>query len=290
MRDNRYFQTTRAETRVIPIKALSILLFLVMLISYSPCESQEIAGYSMPLMGPAFGAPPRTFHDSKLVSITFKTTPEALKKLVPKPMAPNPDNLVSVYFGFFNAPDYQSGEYLFKGDSYHEVGFVAPVTLAKQAGGYSLFLYLDKPGPMTSGREIWGFPKKDADIVMTDDNGTITLTMERLGAPLMKATFRRAEKVARLPGRAPRIRYNLKYIPSARKNAPPDVMQITSYVQDNTIKELYKGVATLELAGPSVDPLGTIPILGIVKAEYMVIDGVVDYGDVVYDYLNQGTR
>jgi acetoacetate decarboxylase len=271
-------------------RALPVLLFLFTLFFHSPCKSQENTGYSMPLMGPAFGAPPRTFHDSKLVSIIFKTTPEALKKLVPKPMTPNPDNLVSVYFGLFNAPDYQSGEYLFKGGSYHEVGFVVPVTLAKQAGGYSLFLYLNKPGPMTSGREIWGFPKKDADIVMTDDNGKITLTMERLGIPLMKATFQRTQKVESLPGRAPRTRYNLKFIPSARKNAPPDVMQITSYVQDNKVKEMYKGTATLELGGSSVDPLGTIPILAIVKAEYMVIDGAVDYGDVVFDYLKQGMK
>src|SRR6185369_1998634 len=105
------------------------------------------------------GAPPRTYHDSKLVSITFKTTPEALQKLVPKPLVPNPENLVSLYIGRFNTPDYSRGEYIFKGDSYLEAGFVVPVAFEKQSGGYSLFLYLNKPGPAISGREIWGFPK-----------------------------------------------------------------------------------------------------------------------------------
>ena len=125
---------------------------------------------------------------------------------------------------------------------------------------------------------------------MTDEKGKITVTMERLGTVLMKAAFQRGEKVDPLPNRPPRARYNLKYIPSARKNAPPDVMQITSYVQDNKLKEFYRGKATLELGSSSVDPLGKIPIVEIVRAEYMVVDGTVDYGDVIYDYLKQGIK
>jgi hypothetical protein len=60
--------------------------------------------------------------------------------------------------------------------------------------------------------------------------------MHAVGTTLMKAIFQRAEKVEPVPSRPPRVRYNLKYIPSVRKNAPPDVMQITSYVQDNKLK------------------------------------------------------
>jgi acetoacetate decarboxylase len=202
----------------------------------------------------------------------------------------NADNLVSVYFGQFHTPDYKNGEFTFKGDTYLETGFVVPVSLANQSGGYSLFLYLNKPGPAISGREIWGFPKKEADIVMSDENGRITFAVTRLGTPIMKATFQRADKVEPVPSRPPRVRYNLKYIPSVRKNAPPDVMQITSYLQETRLKELHKGKATLELGTTPVDPLGKIPVLEIVRAEFAVVDGVVDYGDVVYDYLKQGNK
>jgi len=125
---------------------------------------------------------------------------------------------------------------------------------------------------------------------MTDEKGKITFSVTRLGTTLMKATFQQTEKVEPVPNRPSRIRYNLKYIPSVRKNAPPDVMQITSYLQENKLKELHKGKATLELSSTAVDPLGEIPILAIVRAEYMVIDGTVDYGEVVYDYLKQGIK
>jgi acetoacetate decarboxylase len=55
-------------------------------------------------------------------------------------------------------------------------------------------------------------------------------------------------------------------------------------------KEIYKGNATLELGTSSTDPLGKIPILQIVRAEYVVMDGVLDYGDVLYDYLEKGKK
>jgi acetoacetate decarboxylase len=264
-----------------------MIILLVPVISYSESVPPVLGGFSMPLSAPEYGAPPRTYHDSKLVSITFKTTPEALRKFVPKPMLPNPENLVSVYIGLFHTPDYSNGEFTFKGDSYLEAGFVVPVSLEKLSGGYSLFLYLNKPGPAISGREIWGFPKKQADLTMEEANGKITITMDRLGTKLMKATFVRGAKVDPVPKRPARTRYNLKYIPSVKKGAPPDVMQITSYLQETSLKELYGGKATLELSGTPADPLGQIPVLEIVRAEFMVMDGSVDYGEVVYDYLKQ---
>lgn len=266
---------------------VNLVGFLLFFAAAQACCAAE---FSMPLFAPEYGTPPRSYHDSKLVSITFKTTAEALQKLVPKPMTPNKDNLVSLYIGRFNAPDYRNGEQLFKGGSYLEAGFVVPVTFEKQTGGYSLVLYLNKTAPAISGREIWGFPKKEADIVMMEDQGKITITMERLGAMLLQATFRKGEKVEPVVQRPPRARYNLKYIPSVKKNAPPDVMQLTSFMQESTLKELYKGKATLQLGGSSVDPLNSIPVVEIVKAEYMVVDGIVDYGEVIYDYLKQGNK
>lgn len=248
------------------------------------------AEFSMPFFAPEYGTPPRSYHDSKLVSITFKTTAETLQRLVPKPLTPNKDNLISLYVGRFYTPDYLNGEQLFKGDSYLEAGFVVPVNFEKQSGGYSLVLYLNKTAPAISGREIWGFPKKEADIAMVEDQNKITVTMERLGVMLLQAAFQKGEKVEPVVQRPPRARYNLKYIPSVRKNAPPDVMQLTSFMQETKLKELYKGKATLQLSGSSFDPLRSIPVVEIVKAEYMVMDGTVDYGEVIYDYLKQGEK
>jgi acetoacetate decarboxylase len=266
-------------------------VILILFVLYVPCGAEDFpSGYSMPLTGPQFGAPPITFSDTKMVAITFKTTPEILQKLVPRPLVPNPDNLMFVYFGRFNPQDYTSGEFVIKGISYLEVAFGVPAAFSNQLGGYMVYMYLDKASPTIFGRELWGYPKKDADITMIEEDGKITARVERRGTTLVKATFQRTEKVEPIPSRPPTVRYNLKFIPSVKKNAPPDVMQLTSTVIDYKAKELYKGNATLELGSSSVDPLDKIPILQIVRAEYVVMDGVLDYGDVLYDYLEKGKK
>ncbi|MCM0083165.1 acetoacetate decarboxylase family protein [Geomonas sp. Red32] len=264
-----------------------ITAFFFSLISPALAVSDNPAVLGMPRIGPAYGAPPRSYHDSKVVIITFKTSPDVLQKLVPKPMVPNKEGIITLYFGHFEAPAYDRGSFHFPGESYEETGLVAPVSLFKEGGGYSLFLYLNKVAPAISGREIWGFPKKDADIVMTEKEGKITFNVNRLGVPIVKATFKKTAKVENIPARPARARYNLKYIPSATKDGPPDVMQIVSYKQETKIKELYNGEASLELGSTPVDPLGEIPIAKIIKAEYLVVDGGVDYGGVLYDYLKE---
>lgn len=273
--------------------AILFLVFLIPVIPHSFCESQEISGYSMPLTGPMFGAPPIRFSDTKLVSITFKTTPETLQKLVPKPLVPNADSLMYVYIARFNPQDYTSGEFVYKtssATSYLEVAFGVPVAFGNQPGRYVVYMYLDKTIPVVFGREMWGYPKKDAEITMIEDGETITAQAERRGTMLVRATFKRTGKIDPIPSRPPAVTYNLKFIPSVKKNAPPDVMQLTSNITDYRVRELYKGNATLELGTSSTDPLGKIPILQIVRAEYMVMDGALDYGDVVYDYLKQGEK
>lgn len=276
-------------------KMIAILLavFFISAISNSFCESQEISGYSMPLTGPMFGAPPIRFTDTKLVSITFKTTPETLQKLVPKPLVPNPDSIMYVYIARFNPQDYTSGEFVYKtssATSYLEVAFGVPVVFENQPGRYMVYMYLDKAVPLVFGREMWGYPKKDAEITMIEEGEKITVQAERRGTMLIRAAFQRTEKIDPIPNRPPTVTYNLKFIPSVKKNAPPDVMQLTSNTTDYRVRELYKGNATLELGTSSIDPLGKIPILQIVRAEYMVMDGALDYGDVVYDYLKQGKK
>lgn len=127
-------------------------------------------------------------------------------------------------------------------------------------------------------------------LLLSDDGGKIAVSVERRGTTLVKATLQRTEKVDPIPSRPPTFRYNLKFIPSVKKGAPPDVAQLTSTVIDYKARELYKGIGTLELGTSSIDPLGKIPVLQIMGGEYVVMDGVLNYGDVLYDYLNQGKK
>jgi acetoacetate decarboxylase len=243
----------------------------------------------MPLSAPQYtSVPPISFVDNKMVVITFKTTPEAIKRLVPQPLVPNPDNLMALYIGRFNKPTVTRGDYTFPAFSYQEVALFVPSTFSKRPGSFCVAMYLDKIDPTVSGREVYGYPKKSADVInITDEDGKISATMERFGVTLVNATFQRTEKVEPIPNPPYVPWFLLKSIPSVKKDAPPEVMQLTATIGALTLKELYRGKGTLKLGSLSIDPWDKIPILEIVRADYRVFDTTLNDGEILHDYLNK---
>ena len=83
----------------------------------------------------------------------------------------------------------------------------------------------------------------------------------------------------------------LKSIPSVRRNTGPDVKQLTSVlVRDRTNTEVYSGEATLRLGSTASDPLGMMPVVEIVDAVYHKGAMVLDYGEILYDYLAEDSQ
>ena len=263
-----------------------IFVFFILIIFHSLCEAQDLKGFSMPLTAPLYGAPPLKYFDSKIVTVVFKTSPEVLRKLVPQPLIPNPDNLMFAYTSSLNVQDYQSGGFSFPGGNYFEIVIGIPVGFNMTKGNYCVVMYLDKgPTGVPIGREIWGYPKKFANITFDEGEGKVSSRVARFGTTIMKLNFERTQKVEPVPPRPPTPTFNLKLIPSVRKDAPPDVMQLTSTVSELKRKEMWRGKGSLEFGSLSADPLGDIPVLQIIAAQYEVAEGSLPFGEVVHDYL-----
>ena len=236
--------------------------------------------FSMPRTAPLYGAPPYIYRGNRAINILFKTTPETLQRLVPAPLIPNPDSLLFIYIGQFNVVDPR----LF---SYMEAGIGAPVSFSDTAGQYAIYLYLDKAGAIVPGREIYGWPKKDAEISFTEQNEKISARVVREGNMLIDATVHWSERIDPVPEQPAAPWLNLKLIPSVKRNTPPDVMQLTSTLLESKTKELHTGSATLKLGSSVSDPLGDIPIVEILEGKYVIDDVSLGYGDVIYDYLTE---
>jgi acetoacetate decarboxylase len=268
-----------------------LLVFFIFIVSHSLCESQDLKGFSMPLTAPFYGAPPLQYTDSKFVSVVFKTSPEALRKLVPQPLVPNPDNILLVYTSSLNVLGYKSGNFSFPGGNYFEVVMGIPVKFKETSGNYCVVMYLDYPvntggrSGVALGREIFGYPKKEALITFDEKDGKVYSTVSRFGTTLIKLSFERTLKVEPVPPRPRTPTFNLKYIPSVKKDAPPEVMQLTSNVSEFNRKEMWRGKGSLEFGSLSADPLGDIPVLQIIAAQYEVAEGSLPFGEVVHDYL-----
>jgi len=236
----------------------------------------------MPIISPEIGVPPPyRYKDTQATNIVFTTDPQVLEKLVPAPLKPNPEQPLVLYIGYFQFADFDL--------PYHEAGLLVPVIRdAKPAGYFAVVLYLDQPNPIVGGREIYGWPKKEAEqIVYKEENGKITAEVTRYGKQIIKVSFEAQQKIDPIPPRAKDTYFLLKLIPSIKKDALPDVLKLTSMVIDpDVIKELRVGKGTLEFGDSPSDPfLAKIPVKEVVYSETIVHDLTLGYGDVVVDYL-----
>lgn len=238
--------------------------------------------FSMPVLSPMIGMPPPyRYKDSRVVNILFKSDVELLRKLVPSPLELSPDPLVILYIGLFQFTDVYM--------PYHEAGLLLPITHAGRNGQYPLVLYLDKANPIVGGREIYGWPKKEAeDISFREEQGMIQASVTRYGQEIIDVRFEARQKIDPIPQRPPVPMFTLKYIPSAIKDAPPDVLKLISSSSDpDFITRMQIGEAALRF-GPSPydDLLARIPIEKVVYAEVITHDFTLGYGELVVDYLS----
>lgn len=235
-------------------------------------------GFSMPAVSALYMPPPYDFKNNNTINIVFKTTPNVLQEFVPPRLTPNPDNLAFFYVGELNVDSPVRLKYL-------EAGIGIPVLFDGRLGNYFVYLYLDTALPIVPGREIWGWPKKDAAISYSVEKNVVQATVMRDGIEIIRATVAASQRVDPVPGQADIPAFNLKIIPSVKRDQPPDVLQLTSATTISVTKELFKGEATLSFASSPNDQLGDISVLEIISGEHSVVDMRLDCGEVLVDYL-----
>ncbi len=259
---------------------LSLAILTVTLVApwHQPFLSADQKGFSMPRTAPLYQPPPWEYQGNRAIIILFETTRDILTELVPEPLIPHAVNYGFVYVGRYNM---ESPEKL----TFHEAGIGVLSSYDTTQGKFAVYMYADKVLPVAAAREIWGSPKKGAEIEFREDEKTVSATVSRGGKAIIKATLTKDKKLDLPEDRPPMPWFALKLIPSVKKGARPDVMQLTKTTVKDRFKELYGGKATLEFGSTSEDPLGKLKILGLASARFAVYDFDIGFGEVLHDYL-----
>lgn len=259
---------------------LVLMCFSICLFAFDESQDTEKA-FTMPNTSPLYPPPPIQYRDNRILTIIFKTTPEIVKKIVPEPLVPNPFSLMFIYVSKLTIEVSETESY-----SYLEAGIGVPSTYSKTMGNYAVYLYLDKALPIVGGREVWGWPKKDASISFIEKDGKVMASLERQGFPIISVDAKVLKKNEPIPNTSNMPWYNLKIIPSVEKDALPEVFQLTSTAhRDVKVKEHYSCEAQLKFMPSPYDPLEDIEILEITDATFQIGDFVMDYGKIIHDYL-----
>ncbi len=242
--------------------------------------SNQFEGTHLSSKTPAYPMPPYTYKNNRTLSVVFRTSPEVLRALVPEPLLVNPGGQIIMYVGALNAVAPVPFDY-------YEAGIMIPVSDGHEEGVYMPVLYLDKAPAIVAGRELWGFPKFPADLSLKEEAGVVHAYVKSGGTSLVDATLHLGQPIPPM-NVLPHTVFLMKTIPSAKGPSEYDVKQLTTAVlRDEINMEMRPGHATLRLGSTPFDPLGEIPVLEIENGIYTVGGMVLDYGRVVYDYLEK---
>jgi acetoacetate decarboxylase len=232
-----------------------------------------------PLDAPAFPPGPYRFTDREYLTITYRTDPQTLDRLVPEPLRVAEAN---VRFEVMRMPDTTG-----LGD-YTEAGQVLSVDYEGEHGEYNLAMYVDSFPAIASGREISAFPKKLGTPRLTVDSGTLVGTLDFGSLRVAAATM--GYKHATLDADQAREEicaptFMLKLLPGY--DGRPRICELVrTQITDITVKGAWTGPARLQLFQHALAPLADLPVLEILSARHVLTDLTLPPAEVVHDYLS----
>lgn len=248
----------------------------------------EVSGaFSTPMDNPLVPRFPITFRNVEIITVIYRTRPEAIRAILPVPLEPVSDYaIVHIYrmndaewFGRYHESAVQV-----------ECRLPAAVSLTRreERGAYSPYLYLEGDGPVSTGREVYGQPKKAGEPSIEVHGDLFVGRVRRNTIEIITATLPYKQQRARtedLGGVAAfATNVNVKIIPHVDGTAA--IKQITARTFENVVvHEVWTGAATLELRPNAQAPVYRLPVVDVVTGFYWLADFTLPLGQVWYDYL-----
>jgi acetoacetate decarboxylase len=201
------------------------------------------------------------FVGGETLAVDFRTDPEAARAVLPPGLTPAPSARVTATVGRWRSNcvgDFTS----------------ASLQMAARHGDvkadYVLAMYMDIDVPLLFGRELFGEPKKLADVRLFRQGGRATATVERGGVRLMEmqAQLGADTGTARATGRTFNVKTMLE--PDGSALAADPLLTLTDF--DVWVRSQRAGDGTVTLRSTEHDPLAEMPVLEILGARFVESD------------------
>ncbi|MCX2949431.1 acetoacetate decarboxylase [Lentzea sp. NEAU-D7] len=233
-----------------------------------------------PLTAPAFPAVQPRFFDREYLNIVYRTDPEAVRSVVPRPLTIDEPLVRFEVMKMNDVTGY---------GPYTEAGQAIQVVFDGERGEYLHAMYLDSFAATASGREVSAYPKvmgapnlyaDNGALVGTLDYGTLRVATATMGYKHHELDHRAAEAEITVPT------FMLKTIPDY--DGTPRVQELVrTEITDVVVKAAYTGPARLQLFQHVLAPLADLPVLEVVSASHVITDLTLAPAKPVHDYLEE---
>jgi acetoacetate decarboxylase len=239
--------------------------------------------FSTPLGAPLVPKLPIQFRDTSILTIVYRTYKLAVESMLPKPLVSGSD-YVMVHFYQMRDPDWFGPHHEFA----VQIDAILPDTGMR--GAYSPYIMLTTDGGLSTGREIYGQPKKLGKPSIEINSDLIVGRAERNGIDVVTGTLPYKQTHAKLEDLTQYIPFtnniNYKFVPHI--TGEPAIQQLTSRSFENVVlHECWKGPGTIEIRPNAQFPVYRLPILEFVEGFYWRVDFTLPFGSVIHDYLKE---
>ena len=231
------------------------------------------------------------FYDAEMLTVFWETKPEVVARLLPPPLEPAAYPLAIAFVANYPRTNFDM--------SYKESALFLRAVHKGREGQYCLSMPVNNDMAMAAGREVFGFPKKMADIHLVKKGEDIGGWTERRGVRFMeiktKLTGRfnapEARSIVMNPSSegdgTKALTYNVKYFPAPERTGfdynPRLVLQETLLKP----KKMEIGEAEVILRPSDYDPWSEVEVVKVLGAVYTVGDNAMLGGNTVGE-LNPG--
>lgn len=275
------------------------VLFVVLQVACSGQEKNAKPPREDFLPSPVFSPPypplPHRFSDLHTIQILCQAPKGAIQRALAAPLKPRAvDDKFILLLAW--TPDV-AGE----GYNVHEIAINAPVQWNNRLGNTTLIEYIDSDMGLIAGREIYGWPKKMAEITWTETPTGWKITVNKMkdqnGIPLMKVEYRVSDSAPTVqwPDMGPTLL--VRRIPPASLTTPGifqivcvgcNMPQPSGPLVAPRGTEETRGTATVEFFDGPHDPLTFLGPVQVLDAKMSIMKGSMPgglgLGDVLYQW------
>ncbi|PFG12298.1 acetoacetate decarboxylase family protein [Bacillus sp. es.036] len=221
------------------------------------------SGSNVPVQSPLIPDPfvPYQCRDNRTVTAFARVEEDIIQKYLEPTPFEYVDNIIAITISDFGNCD--------KG-SFLDCAIVVPARYKDVVGGHYLFEYENEDFAIAAGRELWGYPKKYAELFLEEREDKVIAKAIKKGKEILTLEFDRKSEEIELPGVEFTPHLNLQTVPHPEgkgviyqnviaRDTSPDFK--TKFEQSGAIK--------VELGGDPTTPLEDFSAIEVIGGTYI---------------------
>ncbi|MEA1988446.1 MAG: acetoacetate decarboxylase family protein [Pseudomonadota bacterium] len=227
------------------------------------------------------------FTGAEMLSAVFRTDPGVLGQILPRPLRPPPNPLALAFVAHYPQTNF--------GTVYNEAALFVQAEYRGRLGMYCLSMPVDDDMAMAGGREVFGYPKKMAESISLEKQGSKVIgSAVRKGTEILRIevepkTTEGFEKLAMTGVPDPAGERSFEVTAYMFKHFMAPSMRGFDYLPRLVAEpivlrprpEVLFGDGMVTLTSSPYDPLGEVPVVEMITCAYGLYDNIMLPGKVV---------